>query len=108
MTLSFIPIVLFLVHTEQLLVFLGQSPLAAEYAQEYMFNFLPGLFLLGHIDIHRRYLQSMGKNRMPMVCLSIGLLIHLVLSYILVIKMEMGIRGTGLSGVVMNLSIIVM
>lgn len=108
MTLSFVPIIVILIHTKDLLIHLGQSELAAEYAQEYMFNFLPGLFILGHIDIHRRFLQSMGKNRMPMICLCIGVLVHLVLSYIFVIKMEMGIKGTGLAGVFMNLTIIIL
>ena len=50
----------------------------------------------------------MGKNRMPMVCLTIGVIIHAILSYIFIIEWEMGIKGTGLAGVIMNLCIIIM
>ena len=82
--------------------------MAAEYTSEYMYAFLPGLFILGHIDIHRRFLQSMGFNKMPMICLSIGVVIHYFLSYLFVLKWHMGIWGTGYAGVIMNICVIIM
>lgn len=68
-------------------------------------TFLPGLFILAHIDLHRRFLNSLGKNYVPMLCLTIGVFLHIVFSYIFVIQNQMEIVGTGIALVLTNLII---
>lgn len=47
MTLLFLPIVLVLLMTRKILVALGQDEEVAEFAQQYVYSFLPGLFVIG-------------------------------------------------------------
>ena len=56
---------------------------------------------MGYTDVHRRYLNSIGRNTVPLVALAIGTLIHYFLSMYLVIQCRMGITGTGIAGVVL-------
>jgi len=72
-----------------------------------MIAFLPGLFIQAHIDIHRRFLNSIGKNSIPMISLFIGIFFHFIFSKILVIDLKMGITGTGVAGIIMNLIVII-
>lgn len=77
------------------------------YAQEYMTVFLPGLFILAHIDIHRRFLNCVGRKNVPLYSLLLGIVIHIILSYYFVIVLKLGITGTGLAGVIMNMVILI-
>lgn len=101
--LFYIPVAVILFHSENMLIALGQDPQAAKYAQEYMIAFLPGLVLLGLIDLHRRFLNSVGHTRPPFICLLVGTILHYFLSKYLVIEKQMGIKGTGIAGLVMNI-----
>jgi Na+-driven multidrug efflux pump len=68
-----------------------------------MLAFLPGLFIQAHVDIHRRFLNSIGKNSIPMISLFIGIFFHLIFSWFFVLYLKMGITGTGIAGILMNL-----
>ena len=57
---------------------------------------------MGHIDLHRRFLNALGKNYVPMACLAFGVFTHKFSSDYFVIKLEMGIIGTGLALVMTN------
>ena len=72
-----------------------------------MLAFLPGLFIQAHIDIHRRFLNSIGKNSIPMISLFIGIFFHFIFSWIFVIYFKLGITGTGVAGILMNLVVII-
>jgi Na+-driven multidrug efflux pump len=67
-----------------------------------MLAFLPGLFIMAHIDLHKRFLNSLGKNNIPMICLTIGVISHFFLSLYFVIYQQKGIVGTGIAGVISN------
>jgi Na+-driven multidrug efflux pump len=57
---------------------------------------------MGHIDLHRRFLNSLGKNYVPMACLAIGVFSHQYSSKYFVIDLDMGIQGTGMALVLTN------
>ena len=62
-----IPIVITLSYAETILMAIGQNPATAAYAQEYIFAYLPGLFIMGLFDGHRRFLNSLGRSNDPLV-----------------------------------------
>ena len=68
-----------------------------------MLAFLPGLFIQAHVDIHRRFLNSIGKNSIPMISLFIDIFFHFIFSWFFVLYLKMGITGTGIAGILMNL-----
>lgn len=104
----YIPITLLLINIETLLVSLGQDKEASKYAAQYMLAYLPGLYLQGFSDLHRRYLNCMGYSKMPFICLIIGTVFHYFISYHLVIELQMGIYGTGLACLSMNVVIFIL
>lgn len=71
------------------------------YCQQYMVAFLPGLLILGYADIHRRYLNSLGRNTVPLIALAIGTILHYFISKKLVVELELGITGTGYAGIML-------
>lgn len=66
-----------------------------------MIAFLPGLVILGYTDIHRRYLNSLGRNTVPLVALAVGTFSHYFVSKQFVITMQLGIQGTGYAGILL-------
>ena len=72
-----------------------------------MLAFLPGLFIQAHIDVHRRFLNSIGKNSVPLISLFIGMVFHLFFNWYFVLHLEMGIIGTGIAGVLMNIIVFI-
>ena len=93
--------------SESILLALGQDKEAAKYCQEYMWAFLPGLVLLGYADMHRRFLNSIGRNTIPLIALVVGTCMHYFLSKYLVIDLELGITGTGLAGIALWSTILI-
>ena len=66
--LSFLPMVVLFSFTEKILVFFNQDPLVSKYAQFYLFVSLPKLFLFGLFDCMRRWLNSLGYSKVPLIC----------------------------------------
>ena len=56
--LLFVPQVLILVNSKNLLILLGQDELVAEAAQTYVICLLPGMFAMAQFETVRRYLQA--------------------------------------------------
>lgn len=103
LTLLFIPITILLFNVESVLNSIEvTTPNVARYTQEYILAFLPGLFLMAHTDLHRKFLNSLGKNNVPMVCLTLGTLTHFVWCQIFVINLQMGITGIGIALIITN------
>ena len=69
--------------------------------------FLPGAMLMGYADAHRRYLNTLGKSYIPLVVMVIGTVLHYYVSRYLVIDKKMGMKGTGIAGVILWASILV-
>lgn len=76
---------------EAILISLGQDKKVAMYTQIYITAFLPGLYVMSHIDLHRRFLNSLGKNYVPMICMAFGVYLHEYTSEYFVNTLDMGI-----------------
>ena len=109
MTIFFIPLIFLFFQVEAILLYLGQDAEASRYAQIYAIYFLPGLYMQVLGDIQRKFLNSLGKNSVPMIAQAISSVLHLLWSYILVARMDMGVVGTSLASVITNgLALVIM
>jgi Na+-driven multidrug efflux pump len=61
---------------------------------------------MGHIDLNRRFLTCLGVTTMPFFCLLSGTIFHFIISWYFVIHLQLGIKGTGMAGVLMNLVVL--
>ena len=95
--LLFIPIFIVLRNSYFILVTIGQHKDVAKYSQEYILAFLPGLFLNAIGECQLRFLNNLGKTQISFFCSFVGVAIHLVCSYFLVIEWNYGLQGTGIS-----------
>ena len=102
----FIPVIIILLNVERILLALKQDPEVSRLTQEYVRVYLPGLLVMGLVDLQSRFLNSLGKNYVPMICLSIGIVLHIISNYIFVLKMHLGLKGTGYAGVITNIFIL--
>lgn len=99
----FLPITILLMNVESILLAIEAcSPEVASYTEEYIMAFLPGMFIMAHTDLHRRFLNSLGKNNVPMLCLTFGTLTHFLWCNIFVTKLQLGITGIGISLIITN------
>lgn len=60
--LTFIPVTLILMQTEDFFKLLGQDDKVAHCARIYAISYLPALFAIGMIDLQRRFLNLFGKT----------------------------------------------
>ena len=100
MSILFIPIIVIMLNAKNILVAVNMDPKVASYAQQYVLAFLPGLYIQGHADLQRRFLNSFGKNMVTFVCTAISIAFHVVWSHIFVIKLGYGIVGTGIANLI--------
>ena len=98
----FVPVVIFFTQTSRVLQAIGQDKEVSQNAQEYVIAFTPGLILAGLIDNQRRFLNMVGKSHVPMICQSLGTMLHGFICYYLVWVDTMGIQGVGLAGSISN------
>ena len=102
MTCAFIPATMALLYIEPLLVHLGQDPEISAYAQQYVKVYMPGLYLQLFNDLQRKFLNSLGKNAIPLISQCIATVFHVLFSYIFITYLGYGIIGTGISGILTN------
>jgi multidrug resistance protein, MATE family len=69
---------------------------------------LPGYYILSIADLYRRFLTCQGKPNIPAACFAIGVIPHLVVSYLLIYRYRMDILGAGIAVVVSNAIIYLM
>ena len=84
---------------------IGQDEEASYWARVYMWSFYPGLVFMALLDLDRNYLTSFGKSDICMYCQMISPFIHVVVCYVLAIKLEYGVIGIGISGFITNFSV---
>ena len=70
--------------------------------------YLPGLYILGLNDCQRRFLNSLGKNSVPLISQMVAIAFHLLWSYLFVNKLGYGIEGTGIAGTLTNSTALLM
>lgn len=67
LAICFIPVVLILLFTKEILVGIGQDELVSGYAYEYNLVFTPALFFFGVFDAQRQFLNSLKRNQVIFV-----------------------------------------
>jgi len=97
MTVVYMPLVLFLCYTEEILVAIGQNAKVAMYAQQYIWPMIPGMLVLGYFDLSRRFLTCLHYSQGPMIAQIIASALHLVLCIFWVLPNELDVPGLGLA-----------
>ena len=57
--------------------------------------FLPGLYISCVGDCQERLLLNFGKSKITFLCSFLGLILHIIVSYVFVHYLDLGIYGTG-------------
>ena len=102
MTLMFIPITIVTFNAERILVAIGQHPDVSKYAGQYVLINLPGIYLCGLSDCQKRLLNNFGKTKISFYANLIAMITHYFWCSLFVIKLELGITGTGIANVITN------
>ena len=91
MTVVYLPLVVLLSFSEDILVALGQNRSVARYAHEYIVPMIPAMYFLGLFDLARRFLTCMQYSQAPMIAQIISALLHIVLCFFCVNRWDMGV-----------------
>ncbi|KAM3382118.1 protein DETOXIFICATION 49 [Capsicum galapagoense] len=104
--LTSFPIALFWVNMKAILLYCGQDEDIANEAQSYLFYALPDLFAQSFLHPLRIYLRTQSIT-LPLTCCAVfAILLHIPINYLLVIKLNLGVRGVALSGVWTNFNLV--
>ncbi len=96
-TLFVIPMFTILYFGDRLLIWMGQDEAASIEAGIYLRYWLPGLYMVALYDTTRRFLLAMRKPLIPMVIQISTTILHFLWCYIFIIRMELGLAGSGLA-----------
>ena len=102
LTMCFVPIAILLTQSERILLMAGQDKAVARYAAQYIMAYLPGLYLMGMIDIQRRFLNTLKEYTNVMIIQVTAVFFHIASSWLFVDHLQYGIVGTGLAAVSTN------
>ena len=87
---------------EVILIWLGQNIEVASYSQKYLIYCIPRTMLFGLFDSQRRWLNGLGLNFVPFICMLITVPLHFIWGTIFVNYYELGIAGVAISGAISN------
>lgn len=73
---TFIPIIFILLNIKFFYLWAGQDEEIVNKMQLYMYFVLPGLAFYGIGDLQKRFLNSLGISRLPMICSLLSLFLH--------------------------------
>lgn len=104
MTLVYLPLVLLLSYSFEILVAIGQDQSVARYAQEYIWPMIPAMYFLGLFDLSRRFLTCLQFSQGPMFAQIASSVFHLVLCIFWVRPSGLGVRGLGLATMITYIS----
>ncbi|CAN4075944.1 unnamed protein product [Withania somnifera] len=93
-------------NTKEILIFCGQDHDVAIEAQNYILFSLPDLFTLSFLHPLRIYLRSQSIILPLTYCAALASLVHIPINYLLVIVLNLGIKGVALSGVWTNFNLV--
>lgn len=86
-----------LFYSGQILEKLGQEPVAAKAAENYILMLLPGMFAMTQFETIRRYLQSMGIFDLTMYIQVATTCLHFVWCYLFIYYFNLGVTGAALA-----------
>ncbi|XP_073043996.1 protein DETOXIFICATION 49-like isoform X2 [Primulina eburnea] len=91
---------------KKILLFCGQDESIAAQAQEYLFYSLPDLFAQAVLHPLRIYLRTQSITLPLTFCAAFSILLHVPINYLLVSKLELGIKGVAFAGVWTNINLV--
>lgn len=106
MSVMFIPMMILSFNMESILIHLGQDPLASMYSQQYVLAYLPGLYFQCLQNCQLKFLNNLGYTKQPMISQSIAIAFHPLWCYIFMSKMDLGVIGIGIAGIITDLSVL--
>ncbi|KAJ3676496.1 hypothetical protein LUZ60_003908 [Juncus effusus] len=92
-----IPVSLLWIYMEPILLFFYQKPEILAPAKEYILFSLPDLFAQAFLHPMRIFLRTQNITRPIFICATMGLVLHLPISYFLVISLGLGVKGVALA-----------
>ncbi|KAM0946780.1 putative multi antimicrobial extrusion protein [Dioscorea sansibarensis] len=101
-----IPISLLWLNMSRILLLCGQDELISAAAQSYILFSIPDLICQSFIHPLRIYLRSQSINMPLTYCAAAAILLHLPITYLLVIILNLGIKGVALAGVCTNFNLV--
>ena len=94
---AFVPISLILLNIQWIYLWAGQDEAIVAKMQTYMCFVVPGLAFYAIGDLQKRFLNSMGISRLPMMCSLIALFLHGGWVWLFAVYMDLGVTGFGLA-----------
>lgn len=82
-----------------LLVLIGASEGILPFAMAYMRLYLVGLAFMPIVFGLNNFVRAEGNPRLAMVYMVVGAILNIILDYVLIIELNMGMRGAGLASV---------
>ncbi|XP_059627896.1 protein DETOXIFICATION 53-like [Cornus florida] len=95
--LTTIPISLLWLNMEPILLCLGQDQNITSVAKLYITYSIPDLLAQAHLHPLRIFLRTQNLNRSLTISSTCALILHLPINYILVVYMNLGVRGVALA-----------
>ncbi|XP_043720939.1 protein DETOXIFICATION 48-like [Telopea speciosissima] len=105
---SCLPISMLWLNTHRFLLWCGQDPKLTSMASTYLAYSVPDLFAQALLHPLRIYLRAQGVTLPLAICAFIALILHLPINFLLVINMNMGIKGVALGSVWTSYNLLVM
>lgn len=100
LTAFFIPSTIFAFFFSDIFELIGLSEDIAEVTEDFLVAFLPGLWVLCHIDLLRRFLVINGE---PTLLLKIQAVTHVIHVPLAIVFMHFGLRGLAIATFITNL-----
>ena len=97
-----VPKVLCLLHVHKVLLMAGQCPKVVAYMHTYITAYIPALVVFLMVDLQTRFLNSVGKQKYPMIAYLIGMTLNPLWIYIFTSHYQLGVAAFGCAGFVTN------
>ncbi|KAL5567809.1 hypothetical protein UlMin_024384 [Ulmus minor] len=106
LTFTSIPISLLWLNMRKILLLCGQDEAIATEAQSYLLYSIPDLLAQSFLHPLRIYLRTQSITLPLTLCASLSILLHIPINYLLVSRLNLGIKGVALSGVWTNFNLV--
>ncbi|XP_058077065.1 protein DETOXIFICATION 48-like [Magnolia sinica] len=104
--LSCLPLSLLWLAMEKLLLWCGQDPRVTSMASTYITFSIPDLFAQAVFHPLRVYLRAQSITLPLMICAFMALILQVPINFLLVVHMDMGIKGAALASVWTNFNLV--
>ncbi|XP_057471521.1 protein DETOXIFICATION 49-like [Actinidia eriantha] len=103
-----VPIAVLWLNMKKILLLCGQDEIIATQGQLYLFYSLPDLLAQSFLHPLRIYLRSQSVTLPLTLCATLTTILHVPINYFLVSKLDLGIKGIALGGVLFNFNLVIL